>query len=146
VDECKPLIDGGASDTPAKLVVEDCEIINSAATFIGGSILQLGTSHLEAGAYTRPLFSSTCAVSDTKYTLHNLSYSLTPPQHPLSNPCMHPLYHRNRVRGAEQCTSVSPCLEVTRTLIHTTSAWMATYGAAVGPAPKISKYPWNMIA
>ena len=24
---------------------------------------------LRAGAYTRPLFSSTCAVSDTKYTL-----------------------------------------------------------------------------
>ena len=70
MDECKPLVDGGASDTPAKLVVEDCEIRNSTATFIAGSILPLGTSHLEAGAYTRPLFSSTCAVSDTKYTLH----------------------------------------------------------------------------
>ena len=77
MDECKPLIDGGASDTPAKLVVEDCEILNSAATFLGGAIVQLGTSHLE----------------------------------------------------------------VTRTLIHTTTAWMGTYGAAVGPAPNISKYP-----
>ena len=37
-----------------------------------------------AGAYTRPLFSSTCADSDTKYTLHTPQYPRMPPGHPLN--------------------------------------------------------------
>jgi len=35
----------------------------------------------EAGAFTRPLFSSTWAVSDTKYTLNTPSSRLMPPEH-----------------------------------------------------------------
>ena len=40
----------------------------------------------QAGAYTCPLFSSTRAVSDTKYILNTPSYLLMPPKHPLNNP------------------------------------------------------------
>jgi hypothetical protein len=40
----------------------------------------------EAGAYTRPLFSSNCSVSDTKCTMNTPCYCLTPPKHPLNNP------------------------------------------------------------
>jgi len=36
----------------------------------------------EAGAYTPPLFSSTLAVSDTKYTPDTPGYSLTPSNTP----------------------------------------------------------------
>ena len=53
---------------------------------------------LEAGAYTRPLSSSTSAVSDTKYTMNTPSYRRTPPKHPLNNPKIHPLYHTKRLR------------------------------------------------
>jgi len=41
---------------------------------------------LAAGASTRPLFSSTRAVSDTKYTLHIPLYPRTPPKRPPNNP------------------------------------------------------------
>ena len=40
----------------------------------------------EAGAYTRPHFSSKSAVSDTKYTLNTAYYPRRPPTHPLNNP------------------------------------------------------------
>ena len=39
----------------------------------------------KAGAYTRPLFNSTRAVSDTKCTLDNPYSPLTPPKHPVNN-------------------------------------------------------------
>ena len=39
-----------------------------------------------AGAYTRPLFGSTSAVSDTKYTLDTPYYPPKPTEHPLNNP------------------------------------------------------------
>ena len=46
----------------------------------------IATEGLEAGAYPRPLFSSTRAVYDTKkYTLNTPSYPLTPPKHLLNN-------------------------------------------------------------
>jgi len=45
----------------------------------------LGHHATEAGAYTRPLFSSTGAVSYTQYTLNTLQYTLTPLEHPLNN-------------------------------------------------------------
>jgi len=41
---------------------------------------------LEAGAYTRPLSSSTSAVSDTKYTMKTAKSPFTPPIHPLNSP------------------------------------------------------------
>jgi len=39
-----------------------------------------------AGAYARPLFSSTSAVSDAKYTLHTPYFPLSPPVNSLNNP------------------------------------------------------------
>jgi hypothetical protein len=39
-----------------------------------------------AGAYTRQLFSSTGAVSDTEYTVYNSQHPPTPPKHPKNNP------------------------------------------------------------
>jgi len=59
---------------------------------------QLGKGVLGAGAYTRPLFSSTCAVFDTKYILNTPRNPLTPPTHPPNNPYMHSLSHRKRLR------------------------------------------------
>jgi hypothetical protein len=53
---------------------------------------------IEAGAYTRPSVSSTWAISDTKYTLNTPSYPPIPPEHPLNNPSMHPLFHGNSLR------------------------------------------------
>ena len=41
---------------------------------------------LQAGAYTRPLPSSTSAIVDTNYTLNSPKYLLTPPARPLNNP------------------------------------------------------------
>ena len=41
------LLDGGQSLTPAKLVLEDCEISDARSSVSGGAIAQLGTSHLE---------------------------------------------------------------------------------------------------
>jgi len=46
-----------------------------------------GAGGSSAGAYTRPLLSSTRAISDTKHTLTTPYYPLTPPKrpHPLNN-------------------------------------------------------------
>ena len=43
------LVDGGQSLTPARLVLEDCEIRNTRAEVAGGAIAQFGTSHIEVG-------------------------------------------------------------------------------------------------
>jgi hypothetical protein len=51
-----------------------------------------------SGAYTRPLFSSTRAASDAKYTLNNPSYSPSPPNHPLNKLLLHPTSLRKRLR------------------------------------------------
>jgi len=40
---------------------------------------------LAAGDYTRSLFGSTRAISDTEYTLNTPYFSLIPPTHPLNN-------------------------------------------------------------
>ena len=55
-------------------------------------------SHRHAGAYTRPLFSSTGAVSDTKHTLYNPYYPLTPPKHLFYNPLTQPLSNTKCLR------------------------------------------------
>ena len=47
---------------------------------------QPGGRELMAGAYTRPLFSSTCAVSDRKAHSKHPLYPLPPPKHPRNNP------------------------------------------------------------
>ena len=39
-----------------------------------------------AGTYTRPLFSSTWAISNTQHTLNSPKYPATPPEHPLKRP------------------------------------------------------------
>ena len=44
------------------------------------------TAGRRAGAYTRPLFSSTLAVSHTKCTLHTPSFPLVSLEHPLKSP------------------------------------------------------------
>jgi len=54
VNECKPLVGGSA-------------------VFVTGAI------GFKAGAYTRPLFSSTSGFSKTKYTLHTPQYPPTTP-------------------------------------------------------------------
>jgi hypothetical protein len=59
---------------------------NAGAQFIGPGEAVGEDSVLRAGAYTRPLFSPTRAVSDTKYTLNNPQHPLTPPQHHIKNP------------------------------------------------------------
>ena len=51
-----------------------------------------------AGAYPRPLLSSTSAVSDTKYTPDTPFYPLTPPRYLLNDPCTQPIFHRKRSR------------------------------------------------
>jgi hypothetical protein len=49
------------------------------------------------GAYTRPLLSSTCAVSNTKYTLNTPQYPLTLHKHPLNK-------HEHQVHPQEALT------------------------------------------
>ena len=53
------LLDGGQSETPAKLFLEDCEIRNTQASHAGGAIAQFGTSHIEL---TRTLVYASSAV------------------------------------------------------------------------------------
>jgi len=58
------LLDGGQSDTPAKLVVEDCEFRDTQSSYSGGAIFQVGTTHLEV---TRTLFHNTSSYSGGAY-------------------------------------------------------------------------------
>ena len=62
-------------------------------SFSNGEYIKTGLAELEnwlieakAGAYTHPLFSSTSAVSDPKYTLDTPCTTLTTPKHPLNTP------------------------------------------------------------
>jgi hypothetical protein len=67
---------------------------------VQGCALGQARRAMEAGAVTRPLFSSSLAVSYTKYTLNTLLYPSTPfedPLHVLSSPCMYPLSSRKRL-------------------------------------------------
>jgi len=50
--------------------------------------------HLKPGAYTRSLFSSTRAVSDTQKHPAHPKHPRTPPWHGLHNPSAHPLSHK----------------------------------------------------
>jgi len=54
-------------------------------------------AHFKAGAYTRPLFSSTSAVSDTKAHPEQPQYPMPPTEHTRNNPKLHPLSHRRRL-------------------------------------------------
>jgi hypothetical protein len=57
------------------------------SNFTAGLILKFTLGEgAAAGAYTRPLFSSTWAASDTKYTPDTPCYPLTHPTNPLDNP------------------------------------------------------------
>ena len=56
-----------------------------------------------AGAYTRPLFSSTCAVSVTKYTQNTPYYPLTPAKHPLSKCTPYPTKPFTLSRQMDEC-------------------------------------------
>jgi hypothetical protein len=91
----EPVLDKLLTDEGADAMRAEVAAVLDQHSLLAGAFNKFG---FEAGAYTRPLFSSTCAVSDTKYTLNTPKYPLTPPKHPLNNPGMHPLSHRKRSR------------------------------------------------
>jgi hypothetical protein len=62
----------------------------------GGLVVRVVSGGLDPGAYTRPLFSSTSAVSDTqKHPTHH-EHPLKPPQHGLHNLYAQPLSRKKR--------------------------------------------------
>jgi hypothetical protein len=54
----------------------------------------------------RGLHSSTSQLNLSRFYQR---HPLTPPRHPSSNPCMHPVSRRKRLHLAKKWTSVSPC-------------------------------------
>ena len=70
MDECKPL--------PLGRIQDDLNPIR-----VLGLLKKISPT---AGACTRPLFSSTWAVSETRCTLHTPWYPFTHPKHPVNNP------------------------------------------------------------
>ena len=78
-------------------VVTPCLRLQQHNLAVGPRLLQHAAHALEAGAYICLLFSSTLAVSDTKYSPNTPQYPLIPPKHPLDILYMLPLSHGKRL-------------------------------------------------
>ena len=70
------------------VILEMCEAKETIRKGVEDKVLELAHRGIRslAGAYTRPLFSSTLRVADTTYALNTPSSALTPPGHPQINP------------------------------------------------------------